>query len=239
MRASAATRCWLREGRISRTNRRGRRARNSGTTRSMRCCRARPSWRRRRQPAGTAGLRGFDRDGSRLASAPAAPTPKRHYDEVYLLRWQAGPVARSTLCRRCRRRLPTFAAPDWAASSTWREGRTIRPRPVRCGPFGRWTWRPRSRVGGNWSRGRAGRILAVAGVQAGRFICSAERISNVDAGGKPLRRYLTDAYRFTPGQGWQTIAAPPRPMVAAPSPAMAIGQSHLLVLSGDDGTKSA
>jgi len=82
-----------------------------------------------------------------------------------------------------------------------------------------------------------GRILAVAGVQGGAFYLFSGAALTPDAAGAPLRRYLADAYRYTPGRGWQTVAAPPRPMVAAPSPAMAIGQSHLLVCSGDDGTK--
>ena len=56
-------------------------------------------------------------------------------------------------------------------------------------------------------------------------------------GGKPVRRYLRDAYRFTPQAGWRRIADVPRPVVAAPSPAPSIGQSHLFICSGDDGTK--
>jgi SSS family transporter len=82
-----------------------------------------------------------------------------------------------------------------------------------------------------------GRILATAGVQAGAFYLFGGADIEVDASGKPVRRYLFDGYRFMPGKGWQTIAALPHPVVAAPSPAPAVGQSHLLLLSGDDGTK--
>ena len=55
-----------------------------------------------------------------------------------------------------------------------------------------------------------------------------------DAAGKPVRRYLKDAYCFTPGKGWKRIADLPRATVAAPSPATEY-RKQLLVVSGDDG----
>ena len=54
-------------------------------------------------------------------------------------------------------------------------------------------------------------------------------------GGKAARRYLADAYQFSPGRSWRRIADLPRATAAAPSPAPAYGQSHLLVFGGDDG----
>ncbi|KPL09407.1 hypothetical protein AMJ85_06665 [candidate division BRC1 bacterium SM23_51] len=79
------------------------------------------------------------------------------------------------------------------------------------------------------------RMLAAAAVQDGSFFL----FSGVDlvAGenGQPKREYLKDAYRFAPGRGWKRIADLPRPAAAAPTPAVALGQSHILLLGGDSG----
>jgi solute:Na+ symporter, SSS family len=80
-----------------------------------------------------------------------------------------------------------------------------------------------------------GRMLATAGVQDGSFFLFSGAGLKADAEGKPAREWLLDAYRYTPGKGWKRIADLPRISVAAPSPAPAIGQSHLLVMGGDDG----
>jgi N-acetylneuraminic acid mutarotase len=78
------------------------------------------------------------------------------------------------------------------------------------------------------------RMLAVAGACNGDFyLCSGVELTG-DATGKPVRRYLTDAYRFTPGKGWKRITDLPRAAVAAPSPAINY-QNQLLIVSGDDG----
>lgn len=78
-----------------------------------------------------------------------------------------------------------------------------------------------------------GRILPVVASQAGRVIVTsgAELITRAD--GTTGRRYLADAFTWMPSRGWQPAAAPPRPIVAAPS--IASGESHVLVLGGDDG----
>jgi N-acetylneuraminic acid mutarotase len=55
-----------------------------------------------------------------------------------------------------------------------------------------------------------------------------------DANGRPVRRYLKDAYGFTPGRGWIRVADLPRAAVAAPSPAIELN-GKLLIISGDDG----
>jgi N-acetylneuraminate epimerase len=53
--------------------------------------------------------------------------------------------------------------------------------------------------------------------------------------GKPTRRYLRDAWRYTAGAGWKRLADLPGPCAAAPSPAAVIG-GKILLLGGDDGS---
>lgn len=81
------------------------------------------------------------------------------------------------------------------------------------------------------------RMLATAAVQDDSFFLVGGTDLSAGPDGKPLRQYLTDAYRFTPGSGWKQIADLPRPAVAAPTPAAAFGQSHFVVISGDDGSR--
>ncbi len=80
------------------------------------------------------------------------------------------------------------------------------------------------------------RILAVAAAQDGAFylISGAELLAGPD--GKPRRRYLTDVYRYRPKAGWQRVSDVPRPVVAGA--AIASGESHILVFSGDDGANA-
>lgn len=109
--------------------------------------------------------------------------------------------------------LRTFWALDLAASQPqWRE---LEP----------WPGRPR--------------MLAVAAVQDGSFFLFSGTDLVPDASGGAAREYLRDAWRFTPGAGWQRLPDLPRPAVAAPTPAFAVGQSHVLVVGGDDGAHAA
>ncbi|UCG49208.1 MAG: sodium/solute symporter [Phycisphaerales bacterium] len=85
------------------------------------------------------------------------------------------------------------------------------------------------------------RILPVAAVQDGSFfLFSGCRLLTGQAG-RIRRQYLKDAYRFTPAklgapEGlWKRIADVPVPVVGAPSPAIATGQSHILIFGGDSG----
>ena len=80
------------------------------------------------------------------------------------------------------------------------------------------------------------RMLAVAGSFGGSFYLFGGTSLSAGADGKPVREYLRDAYRFTPGKGWRRIADMLRAAVAAPSPAIGEGK-RLLVVSGDDGAK--
>ena len=82
------------------------------------------------------------------------------------------------------------------------------------------------------------RTLAAAGSQAGAFFLIGGVSLSGDADGKPKRRYLGDAYRYDPATGWRRIADLPHPLAAAPSPAPALGPSHLLLLGGDDGSRA-
>lgn len=80
------------------------------------------------------------------------------------------------------------------------------------------------------------RILPVMAAQQGDvFLVSGAELYRA-ADGAVTRRFLTDGYRYNPGEKrWQKIADAPRPLVAAPNPAVALGHAHLLFLSGDDG----
>lgn len=78
------------------------------------------------------------------------------------------------------------------------------------------------------------RMLAVAGADDASFYLFSGVTLTGDASGNPVRRYLRDAYRFTPGKGWRQLADLPRAAVAAPSPAIHY-KSQLLIVSGDDG----
>ncbi|GBF79302.1 hypothetical protein AsFPU1_0695 [Aphanothece sacrum FPU1] len=82
-----------------------------------------------------------------------------------------------------------------------------------------------------------GRILPVAGVQDGAFYLFSGARLYPGPDGKAKREYLRDAYRYRPGTGWQQLADLPRSAVAAPTPSLPLGRSHLLVLGGDDGSK--
>lgn len=79
------------------------------------------------------------------------------------------------------------------------------------------------------------RMLAVCGALHGSFYLFTGTKLSSSPDGKPVREYLHDAWRFTPGKGWTQIASLPRTAVAAASPALPFGDSRLLVISGDDG----
>ena len=79
-----------------------------------------------------------------------------------------------------------------------------------------------------------GRILPVVAAQEGAlFLFSgAELLAGED--GSATRRFLSDGYRFTPGEGWKTVSGPPTATVAAP--ALPWGPQHIAVFGGDDGS---
>lgn len=77
-----------------------------------------------------------------------------------------------------------------------------------------------------------GRILPVVAAQDGAVyvVSGAELIA---AGSSVGRSFLTDGWRYRPGQGWARIEDAPRAFVAAPS--IAWGPAHIFVFGGDDG----
>lgn len=83
------------------------------------------------------------------------------------------------------------------------------------------------------------RMLAIAAVQDGSFFLISGADLSPDADGKPVRTYLKDGYRYTPGKGWKRIADLPRAAVAAPSPAPTRGAMEFIVMSGDDAAQLA
>lgn len=80
-----------------------------------------------------------------------------------------------------------------------------------------------------------GRILAAAGSCDGSFFLFSGAALSAGADGKPVREWLSDACRFTPGKGWKRIAGLPRVAVAAPSPVPVTSDGRLLLIGGDDG----
>lgn len=79
------------------------------------------------------------------------------------------------------------------------------------------------------------RFLATAGAMNGEFYLFGGVDLAENADGTTSRRYLKDAYRYVPQEGWQPIADMPYPLAASPAPAIATGQSELVLLGGDTG----
>ena len=80
-----------------------------------------------------------------------------------------------------------------------------------------------------------GRMLAAAGVEGESFIFAGGAGLAAGPHGKPVREWLRDAWKYTPGKGWKQIADLPHPSVAAPSPMPNVG--GCLLLGGDDGAQ--
>lgn len=79
------------------------------------------------------------------------------------------------------------------------------------------------------------RMLAVAGTIGNEFFLISGVSLEPDGKGNPKRVFLKDAYKYNERDGWTRIADLPNAVAAAPSPAINSGQTHLLVLGGDDG----
>lgn len=80
------------------------------------------------------------------------------------------------------------------------------------------------------------RMLAVAGGQDGVLYLFGGVHMVVDTVGiSSHRAYLKDAWKYEPAKGWSRVADLPYALAGVPGPAFAAGQSHLLLLGGDDG----
>jgi len=169
---------------------------------------------------------------------------ERHYRETYLLRWDPGQKQVTTTelatlpepCAfTCAARVgdtlyvagglrspdaPTAMHNFWALDLARDEGaepvvRKLQP----------WPGQPR--------------MLAAAAVQSGSFFLVGGVALDPSLEGDNKRVSLTDCYRYDPDVGrWTRIADLPRPVIAAPSPAVPLGQSHFAVIGGDDGANA-
>lgn len=83
------------------------------------------------------------------------------------------------------------------------------------------------------------RMLAVCGVQRGALYLFGGVDLSPESTLPGQRVPLTDGYRWTAAAGWEPVAGPPRPITAAPSPALALGPHHLVVVGGDAGEVTA
>lgn len=160
-----------------------------------------------------------------------------HYNEVFRLKWQDAQILVESL--------PPLPGPNAFASGALL-GNVIYVAGGLESPDSKRTQRifwslDLSHPNAKWEElepwpGR-GRMLAVAAVQEGSFFLMSGADLQVGSDGSAERVYLRDAFRYTPGNGWKQIADLPRAAVAAPSPALSLGPSHILILGGDDGSK--
>jgi N-acetylneuraminic acid mutarotase len=98
-----------------------------------------------------------------------------------------------------------------------------------------------SRPGAGWQElppcPGGGRMLAVAAGLASGFCLAGGVDLSAGPDGKPVRRYLRDAWCYQPAGGWRRLADLPWPVCAAPSPGPVVSPTRFLVLGGDDGSK--
>lgn len=156
----------------------------------------------------------------------------QHFSDVFRLRWQAGRVEITEL--------PSLPCPLANMAATWVKDRihviggSTSPDAIKASNrhfvFDGKSWQELSPLPA------AGRIFPVAGSCDGSLFVFSGASLHADAQGKPERSYLRDAWKFDEKGNWQHLSDLPRAAVAAPSPAIAAGMSHLLIVGGDDGT---
>ncbi len=163
---------------------------------------------------------------------------ERHFTEVFLLEWAAGKIKRTAL--------PSLPQPCAYASGAqigkviYVAGGTATPTTTQAM---RTFWSlDLSKRDGRWQELAAWpgseRMLSVAAAQGDAFYLFSGVSLSAAPDGSPQRTYLKDAYRYQAGKGWTKLADLPRPVVAAPTPAAAFGQSQILIFGGDDGSKA-
>jgi N-acetylneuraminic acid mutarotase len=82
----------------------------------------------------------------------------------------------------------------------------------------------------------SGRILPVFSAYGGSLYLASGAELRADSDGRPVRRYLRDAWRYQPGSGWRAMRPAPTPMVAAP---LLSRVEAIYVFGGDDGENAA
>lgn len=161
---------------------------------------------------------------------------ERHYAEVFVLRHANGKIERQELPN-----LPTpvaFCAAVILDNALYVAGGIEKPDSAVTGknfwmldlarPDAKWESLPA------WDG--PGRMLATMGAQDGSVFVFSGTDLKPSQDGKQNRTHLVDAHRYSPkSREWKKVADLPHAAVAAPSPAAAIGPTHLLVLGGDDG----
>jgi SSS family solute:Na+ symporter len=169
-----------------------------------------------------------------LGGADAA----RHYNEAFFVVWNAGTISEIAL--------PALPTPLAYASGALLNGKiyvaggttsptdTIALRKFWEFDLQKKQWKELPPCPGN------GRMLSVAGAQDGRFfLFSGVELSKDPETGNIKRTYLKESWAYHPGsQGWKRVSDVPNAVAAAPSPAYAAGQSHLLIVGGDDGANA-
>jgi N-acetylneuraminate epimerase len=80
-----------------------------------------------------------------------------------------------------------------------------------------------------------GRMLATVAVNGDYLYLTGGCDLTSDIDGKPLRLYQRDTFRYSPKTGWQKLTDAPVGIVAAPTPALTVGE-HVIVFGGDDST---
>jgi N-acetylneuraminic acid mutarotase len=162
----------------------------------------------------------------------------RHYADCFLLEYRDGAIATATLPP-----LPkpcAFACGAMVGMTVYVAGGIERPDDTTAmGTF--WALdlskpEPKWQTLDTWP-GQP-RMLATAGSLDGSFFLFSGTALERGADGKPARKMLRDAHRFTPGLGWRRLADLPRVALAAPTPAPAVGSARLLVLGGEDGAQA-
>ncbi len=102
-----------------------------------------------------------------------------------------------------------------------------------------WRWLP-DEPNSDWERLEDmpghGVVLPVIAADSRGFLLFSGASLAPDSRGNPVRTYRKDAFRYDIDGGWRSISPSPRPMVAAPSPALEIGEGAWEILGGDDGS---
>jgi len=84
-----------------------------------------------------------------------------------------------------------------------------------------------------------GRLNAQAAAHGEKFYLVGGVALRPNGAERPHRTFLSDVYAYSPAGGWQQWADLPHPVAAAPTPLPVDQQGRLLVMSGDDGTRTA